>query len=142
MIPFVENIGLEIIVAGRYKNRMSRFFKNPKGFALAESLIAAALLSVAMLGTAGFLIHAISAHQNAGRMAAAASLAQNAVETLKSRPYDSIAGFSDSQSIYTTTRRVQTNVPGPGMKTVEVAVTWEWRGASKVFALKTIIAEK
>eukprot|EP01008_Symbiontida_sp_HLA12_P000005 NODE_1004_length_689_cov_2.256184_g995_i0.p1 GENE.NODE_1004_length_689_cov_2.256184_g995_i0~~NODE_1004_length_689_cov_2.256184_g995_i0.p1 ORF type:complete len:122 (-),score=38.12 NODE_1004_length_689_cov_2.256184_g995_i0:262-627(-) len=121
---------------------MSRFFKNPGGFALAESLIAAALLSVAMLGTAVFLIHAGAAHQNAGRMTAAASLAQNAIETLKRRSYDSIAGFSDSQSIYTRTTRVQTDVPGPGMKTVEVSVTWEWRGDSKAFTLKTIIAQK
>jgi Tfp pilus assembly protein PilV len=121
---------------------MSRFLKNTKGFALAESLIAAALLSVALLGTAGFLIHAIHANQNAGRMAKAASLAQNAIETLKSRPYGSVAGFSDSQSIYTLACRVQTDVPGPDMKTVEAAVTWEWRGVSKEFALKTIIAEK
>jgi len=111
-----------------------------KGFAMIEALVAAALLSMAMLGTAGFLIHVIRVNQNAEHLVNASSLAGDAIETLKSGPYDSVAGFSDSPSIYQRVCDVAADVPGPGMKTVTATVRWTWRGKAREISLATIIA--
>ena len=116
--------------------------RNANGFAMIEALVAAALLSMAMLGTAGFLMHVIRVNQNAEHLVNAASLARDGIETFKGLPYDSIAGFSDSASVYQRVCDVATDVPGPGMKTVTSTVQWAWRGADREIILKTIIARE
>jgi hypothetical protein len=64
------------------------------------------------------------------------------MEELKGTAYSSIASGSDTQeSIYTRTWTVTSDSPAADMKSIDVAVTFPWKGMTHNVTLKTIVAK-
>jgi hypothetical protein len=65
-------------------------------------------------------------------------LAQETMEDLRTIPYDSIGASTKNSSGYKVKTFVDDDTPEPGMKTIEVSVTWKWKGANRSYELHTV----
>ena len=119
-----------------------------KGFTLIEVLVAMAVFSVALLGLARMQIAAIQVNTIASRLTQGTTLAQDRAERLMALPYNDptladttatgiFTSYTDPNSPqgYTIRWDVDTDVPSPGIKTINIFVTWRNRNASKTFSL-------
>ncbi|MBW2674403.1 MAG: prepilin-type N-terminal cleavage/methylation domain-containing protein [Deltaproteobacteria bacterium] len=115
---------------------------NSSGFTLVEVMIAIFILVVGLLGVAGVATTVINGNTFSKEITTATTLAQDKMEELKGTAYASITTGSDTQeSIYTRTWTVTSNSPVTGMKTIEVAVAFSWKGSAHNVTLKTMVAE-
>lgn len=112
------------------------------GFTLVEVLVAIFVLVFGLLGVISVATTVINGNAFSKEITTATTLAQDKMEELKGTAYSSIASGSDTQeSIYTRTWTVTPDSPADGMKTIEVTVEFQWKGATRNVTLKTIVAE-
>jgi len=116
---------------------------NYGGFTLIEIMIAIFILMVGLLGVAGVATTVINGNAFSNRVTTATTLAQDKMEELKGTAYSSITtGGPETQgSIYTRTWTVTPDSPAAGMKTIEVAVAFPWKGTAHNVTLKTMVAQ-
>jgi type IV pilus assembly protein PilV len=112
--------------------------KRDQGYTLIEVLIGVVLLAVGLLAVAQMQILTITTNTAANQKTTAITLAQDQLEILRMRPYNTLgnAPLSDSSGIYTRSWTVQNNTPANNMSTVTVTVSWQ----GKQVQLQTIIA--
>ncbi|MGB0910899.1 MAG: type IV pilus modification PilV family protein [Nitrospirales bacterium] len=120
-----------------------------RGASLLEILIAMVLVSIAILGVAGFSTVSIKGTAFSQELTIAVTLAQDALEELRregyrstavgvvtnTEPYGSIAGAPLFQRTVVT----KANTPARGLQTVMVNVAWDDDAHST--SLSTILAE-
>jgi type IV pilus assembly protein PilV len=112
------------------------------GFTLIEVMIAILVIVVGLLGVAGVATMVINGNTLAKEMTVATTLAQDKIEELKNTSYPNLGSSSDTQdSIYTRTWTVTADSPAGGMKTIQVAVQFSWKGSTRNVTLKTIAAK-
>ena len=70
--------------------------KKSKGFSLIEVLIALVILSIALLALAGLMVQTTKNNSFGSHMTEASTVAQDAFERLRARPYNSMGGGVDS----------------------------------------------
>lgn len=123
-------------------------WNHSKGFTLIEVLIAIAILAVGLLGMATLAGSIISYNQLAQHITTATALAQDKIEELRGSPYDAVAEGTESNidasggagGMYNRNTEVDEDVAFQNTKTVEVTVSWIWKGNTHNVVLKTIIA--
>ena len=112
------------------------------GFTLIEIMIAIFILAIGLLGAAGVATTVINGNLLSKNVTTATTLAQGKMEELKGTSYSSISSGSDTQeSVYTRTWTVTSDSPATGMKTIEAAVAFSWRGSTHNVTLKTMVIE-
>ena len=113
------------------------------GFTLVEILVAVFVLVVGILGVISVSTTVINGNAFGKRITTATTLAQDKIEELKGTDYTSITsgGPETQQPIYTRTWTVTTDLPAAGMKTIEVAVAFPWKGTAHNVTLKTLVGE-
>lgn len=103
--------------------------KKSKGFSLIEVLIALVILSISLLALAGLMVQTTKSNSFGNHMTEASTVAQDAFERLRARPYNSMtAGAPDSPTgatgqVYT---RTSTIVKNPNSTEAEATVTISW----------------
>jgi type IV pilus modification protein PilV len=70
--------------------------KKSKGFSLIEVLIALVILSISLLALAGLMVQTTQNNSFGSHMTEASTVAQDALERLRARPYNSMMGGVDS----------------------------------------------
>jgi type IV pilus modification protein PilV len=112
--------------------------KREQGYTLIEILIGVVLLAIGLLAVAQMQILTITTNTAANQKTTAITLAQDQVELLRMRPYNTLGNppLSDSSGIYTRSWTVQANTPANNMSTVTVTVSWQ----GKQVQMQTIIA--
>lgn len=116
--------------------------RRQRGFSLLEVLSAMTLFALvaAAVGalSTGSMLHTI---QNR-HASAAAQLAQQRLEDLRSLPLASIASGTSNSTVagqaYTTITTVQTNTPASGMSRITVRVNWTGPEGARSYAVDTI----
>ena len=121
--------------------------RDTKGFTLLEALITIVIVSIGMLGVASLQIMAIKAGSFGQQTTVASTLAQNKMEHLRQVTFDTVANGNDTYVdhvngvAYTRQWIVQNDTPQPGMKTVEVRITWTGPQANRSIAISGLISE-
>ena len=135
---------------------MKSFFRNSrklignkKGISLLEVLISMVLVSMAVLGMAGFSTVFIKGSSLSQKMTKAVVLAQDSMEEIRHRGYrPALAGDQTHTEAYGTiphepvferTKTTKPNAPAPGLQTVSIKVAWDSNRHS--ISLATILAE-
>jgi len=117
--------------------------KNHSGFTLIEIVIAMFILTVALLSLVSVSVMVIKGNSFSKTMTTATTLAKDKMEALKSTPYESLTGGTDTaEAIYTRTWTVTADTPAAGMKTVELTVQWNWRGLSRNVVFRSVVSER
>ncbi len=114
---------------------------NTKGFTLIETLIAMAVLSIALLGAASLLFSVIHYNRSVEISTKGLLMAQNKIEELKSVRFDSIVDSEEEEAGYSRKCSVINNSPGQGLKTIEVTVNWQEKGEARNVVLRTIFGK-
>lgn len=112
-----------------------------EGFTLVEVLIAMFLLVTALLGTAAVTATVINGNAFSSRMTQATTLAQEKVEEIMAMPYASIGSQSGQDTPMTSYSRswsVASNSPAAHMATIEVNVTFPWKGSDRTVSITTV----
>jgi type IV pilus assembly protein PilV len=122
-----------------------RKFPNNKGFTLIEILAAVVIFTVGLLGVAGLTMVIIRGNTFSSMLTTATVLAQDKLEELRETTYAAIASGSDTavenNVNYTRVWNITDDAPATGMKTIEVTVSWQIRGARQhQVVIKTIIS--
>lgn len=119
--------------------------ENNKGFSLIEILVAMAILSVGLLGTAALTAGIIRGNQVSNKVTTATTLAQDKMEDIKRLGYSNTvsetrASLSSPYNNYEREVTVVDDSPAAtaNMKTVTVEVYWD---TNKSVSLQTILAE-
>ena len=121
--------------------------RNTKGFTLLEALITIVIVSIGMLGVASLQIMAIKGGSFGQHTTVASTLAQNKMEHLRQVTFDTVASGNDTYLdqvngvTYTRQWIVQNDAPQPGMKTVEVRITWTGPQTNRSIAVSGLISE-
>ena len=122
---------------------------NKKGISLLEVLISMVLVSMAVLGMAGFSTVFIKGSSLSQKMTKAVALAQDSMEEIRRRGYrPALAGDQTHTEAYGTIpnepgfERIMTtqpNTPAPGLQTVSIQVAWD--SDRHFISLATILTE-
>ena len=108
-------------------------------------MVAVFLLVVGILGTIAVTTSVMGGNSFSKRMTTASALAQYKMEELKNTAYASVASSSSPETVETIYTRSWTvsaaDTPAAGMKTIEVAVSFSWKGSTRIVTLKTIVAD-
>ena len=120
-------------------NMMRRnLLKSDKGFTLLEVLVASVILSVALLGTAGFLITVVRSDKISNEMSTAVVLAQARMEDLFQQGYLATAATIPSgQTTHTTSENYNTIANYPKFKRATTVYSTGTHGALGVQVLVT-----
>ena len=122
---------------------------NNRGISLLEVLIAMTLVSVILLGFAGFTSVAIKGSAFSQKMTTAVTLTQDTLEEVRRVGYRASLSGEDSQTepygsipnepLFQRIVVTKANTPAPGLQTIIVKVAWD-SGAHST-SLSTILAE-
>jgi len=127
-----------------YKAFVSLGSHRPRGFTLAELMLATAILLVAILSLLTLLINCMFLNESNNNLATAANDAQFVLEQIKGLPYANItSGYSPPNftiSNQTVTPGITTSDITADLKEVKVDVNWTERQRSRSFSLSTRIA--
>lgn len=113
------------------------------GFTIMEILVAIFIIVIALTGVIAVTCTVINGNAFSKELTTATALAQDTIEDLKNQPYAALAD-GDPETVntsYTRSWKVRTDLPGTGMKTVEVNVAWRRYGQRHDITLSTIIAQ-
>ncbi|MBZ0253514.1 MAG: prepilin-type N-terminal cleavage/methylation domain-containing protein [Candidatus Methylomirabilis sp.] len=133
---------------GRTRGRRAAL--GEEGFTLIELLFASLVLSVGFMAMVKLQYTSTRANARAGSVSEAVMLAEQAMETVKMTPYDSVTAGSFPAEAYGTiagyprVRRattIQTNTPGSGRKTVTVTASFMDRGVERSVSLASIVRD-
>ena len=124
-------------------------FSNDNGFTLIEILIAMFVLAIGLLGAAGVATTVINGNALSKKITTATTLAQDKMENiinlgysctpaLETEPYNSITDYPAYKRVTTVTDVIP---PVAGIKTTEVEVEFQWKGATHNVTLNTIVAK-
>jgi len=113
------------------------------GFTIMEILVAIFIIVIALTGVIAVTCTVINGNAFSKELTTATALAQDTIEDLKNQPYTALADGKPEtvSSSYTRSWKVKTDLPGTGMKTVEVNVAWMRYGQRHDVTLSTIIAQ-
>lgn len=111
------------------------------GFTLIEIIIAIFIIAVALTSVMAVTTMIINSNALSKEITMATTIAQSRMEQLKKTPYASLAGGSETQSIYTTRWTVTSNSPMANMSTAQVVTTWKHGATTHNSTLRTIIAK-
>jgi len=124
-------------------------FKNWKGFTVAEILIAAAVLSLAILAIAGMFPTAYQNVTYGGRITQATNLAVQKMEELKNSSYGSLivspTPYNDPNNpiggIFSRSWKIEDSGLPAGLKRITVTVSWSTAFGPKNVQLMTLIGQ-
>jgi len=107
--------------------------KKQRGFTLIEVLIALFILSVVLLALGAVVISVMRATAQSKEMAAAVTLAQDKIESLKNSSFSSLTSAGDSPSLGNIAYNRQWTISTAGnIKIITVSVNWTGRGFHNV----------
>lgn len=113
------------------------------GFTLIEVLVAmvvTALVGGAVTSSIVFTTNIVGENTLAGE---AITVAQSAMEGLRTINYDAIQDGSEvsPDGQFAIVRNVFVDSPEPGMKEIQVIVTWSWKGQPRQYELNTVYSQ-
>ena len=119
-----------------------------RGLTVAEVLIAAAILAVAMLGIAGMVPRAYQNIGIGGRITKGANLAREKMEELKNASYDAleVRGAPDAdpqliEAVFSRTWRIEESGLPAGLKRITVTVAWSTGIGVREVQVMTLVAQ-
>jgi prepilin-type N-terminal cleavage/methylation domain-containing protein len=122
--------------------------ENRDGFTLVEVMIALAMLTIALLGLVSVTVAVIQGTDFSKRMTTATTLAKDKMEEIGRLSYNNVVSATDYRKLDSSPgttgdyfTRVVTVTTSTGMKTVKVAVNFNWGGKSHTVELNTIISK-
>jgi prepilin-type N-terminal cleavage/methylation domain-containing protein len=126
--------------------------RSERGMTILEVVIATAIFGLVVTVLTGFFLVASSRGLLGRNVTAAALLAQQRIELLKSKAYSSLPGFAASEQLdnlgnatpsglYTRVTTITSPVLGtPRLTEIDVAVTWMDQAISRTLTLSTLVA--
>ncbi|NOT55619.1 MAG: type II secretion system protein [Deltaproteobacteria bacterium] len=115
------------------------------GFTLIEVLVAMVIFSISSLAVTSLMVGSMQHISGNGLRSEAISLAQDAIEGLRSAPYDDLATGSELDVLsskggttFDVNWRVHTDDPMAGVKRIVVTVTWDHKGVARTYETETI----
>ena len=115
------------------------------GFSLVEVLVAMVIFSISSLAVSSLMVGSMQRISDNGQRSEAVSLAQKALEGLRSAPYVDLATGSELDipsskggTTFNVNWMVYDNDPVAGEKRIVVTVTWDHKGATKKYEAETI----
>ena len=124
------------------QTRAHKRFRNQRGVTLAESLIALALLGIAVSAIGDLIVQQVRLEGNNGTTTTAIALAEAELEDMRALHYDDMLSRSSTSVSGGTTYTLQTSVvadsPAPNMKTVSTTVTWAEALGARAYAMYAI----
>lgn len=117
--------------------------RGDSGFTLLEVLVSmflTAMVGATVTSTMVFTTNVVGENTLA---AEAIALAQEALENLRTYPYEEIDSGSEASEdgIYTISRAVIDDSPEQGMKRIDVTVSWDWKGQARSYELHTVYSK-
>ncbi len=135
----------------KHRNFIGRLNRlDEKGLNLIELLIAMAILSIGLLGTASLIVGIIRGNQVSRNVTIATTMAKDKVEHLGSLPYSELPSTDStvtedysSMADYPTFKRVtQTYVNSPAVNMKKVVVEVHWRTGTNPVTLYAIFVRQ
>ena len=128
--------------------RGTRPLQGQRGLTVAEVLVAAAILAVAMLGIAGMVPRAYQNIGTGGQITKAANLAREKMEELKNASYNALlAGgtpYTDPQNpieeVFSRTWTIEDNGLPADLKRITVTVSWSTGFGVREVQVVTLVA--
>lgn len=126
--------------------------RSQRGMTILEVVIATAIFGLVVTVLTGFFLVASSRGLLGRNITAAALLAQQRIELLKSKGYSSLSGFAATEQLdslgnatpsglYTRVTTITSPVLGtPRLTEVDVTVTWMDQAISRNLTLSTLVA--
>ncbi len=126
--------------------------RSQRGMTILEVVIATAIFGLVVTVLTGFFLVASSRGLLGRNVTAAALLAQQRIELLKSKAYSSLSGFAATEQLdnlgnatptgpYTRVTTITSPVLGtPLLTEIDVAVTWMDQAISRTLTLSTLVA--
>jgi prepilin-type N-terminal cleavage/methylation domain-containing protein len=126
--------------------------RSQRGMTILEVVIATAIFGLVVTVLTGFFLVASSRGVLGRNVTAAALLAQQRIELLKSKGYSSLSGFAATEQLdslgnatpgglYTRVTTITSPVLGtPQLTEIDVAVTWMDQAISRTLTLSTLVA--
>ncbi len=126
--------------------------RSQQGMTILEVVIATAIFGLVVTVLTGFFLVASSRGLLGRNVTAAALLAQQRIELLKSKGYASLPGFAATEQLdslgnttpsglYTRVTTITSPVLGtPRLTEIDVAVTWMDQAISRTLTLSTLVA--
>ncbi len=126
--------------------------RSQRGMTILEVVIATAIFGLVVTVLTGFFLVASSRGLLGRNITAAALLAQQRIELLKSKGYSSLSGFAATEQLdslgnatpsglYTRVTTITSPVLGtPLLTEIDVAVTWMDQAISRTLTLSTLVA--
>lgn len=130
-------------------------FKNTKGYMLIEALIAISVFSIGFLAVATLVLTAANNNSNGNRLTQANMLARQTLEQVKNTPdittlpsgpttntESGIDADGNPGGIYTRTTKIEDILGFNSSRSIEVSVSWQWRGRNRSIVMSTITKGK
>ena len=126
--------------------------RSQRGMTILEVVIATAIFGLVVTVLTGFFLVASSRGLLGRNLTAAALLAQQRIELLKSKGYASLSGFAATEQLdslgnatpsglYTRVTTITSPVLGtPRLTEIDVTVTWMDQAISRTLTLSTLVA--
>ncbi len=117
------------------------------GFTLIEVLVAMVIFAIVMTAMSALMVYhtgKIAANNEASQ---AVAIAQRVIEDLRTLDYTDMEGGADfadwkgQPAFFTYTWRVNEDDPAPGLKSVEVVVSWQSKGETKTYETRSVYTD-
>jgi prepilin-type N-terminal cleavage/methylation domain-containing protein len=117
--------------------------RNDHGFTLVEVLVATVLSALVGAAVTKSMIFTTNVVGENTMAAEAIAVAQEALEDLRTVPYEEIHSSTKTSldGLFTIACEVQNDSPDHEMKAIGVTVTWLWKGKPRTYALHTVYSK-